>query len=168
MSRLTMHTSVQFSNSHHQTTRCHHIPQEIFAGTDRFVRNVCPLRCHGSCPTSLIFLITLRHASRYFELYSPDGCIEIAHTSRYTHKTGKSELCILATRKLLPGSLITELKGSMAKLTREDERAMKNNGTIRMDFSVIHSGQMKKNHLFLGPARFVNVSSFKLFICCTI
>lgn len=106
--------------------------------------------------------VTQRHASRYFELYSPDGCIEIAHTSRYTHKTGKSELCILATRQLVPGTLITELKGSMAKLTREDERAMKNNGTIRMDFSVIHSGQMKKNHLFLGPARFVNVSSCHL------
>lgn len=29
---------------------------------------------------------------------------------------------------------------------------------IRRDFSVIHSKQLKKNHLFLGPARFVNVS----------
>lgn len=56
------------------------------------------------------------------------------------------------------GTVITELKGSMAKLTREDEKEMKRNTDIRRDFSVIHSGQMKKNHLFLGPARFVNVS----------
>lgn len=99
-----------------------------------------------------------RHASRYFELYLPSGCIEIAHTSRYSHRTGKSDLCILATRFIATGTTITELKGSMAKLTREDEKEMKRNTDIRRDFSVIHSGQMKKNHLFLGPARFVNVS----------
>ncbi|KAF7970303.1 hypothetical protein HWV62_24438 [Athelia sp. TMB] len=96
------------------------------------------------------------HASRYFELYLPTGSIEISHTSRYTHRTGKSELCILATRYLPPGTVVTELKGSMAKLSRDDEKQMKRNTDIRRDFSVIHSGQMKKNHLFLGPARFVN------------
>ncbi|KAJ7217941.1 hypothetical protein GGX14DRAFT_438985 [Mycena pura] len=100
------------------------------------------------------------HASRYFELYHPSGCIEIAHTSRYAHHTGKSELCILATRNLAPGSVITELKGSMANLTDEEDRELKRtdlrNSDIRRDFSVIHSKQMKKNHLFLGPARFVN------------
>ncbi|KAI6121445.1 hypothetical protein F5141DRAFT_1211125 [Pisolithus sp. B1] len=83
------------------------------------------------------------HASRYFELYNPNGSIEIAHTSRYSHMTGKSELCILATRPLTPGVVIAELKD----LRTSD---------IRRDFSVIHSRQMKKNHLFLGPARFVN------------
>ncbi|KAJ6594012.1 hypothetical protein B0H19DRAFT_919803 [Mycena capillaripes] len=100
------------------------------------------------------------HASRYFELYHPSGCIEIAHTSRYSHHTGKSELCILATRNLAPGSVITELKGSMANLTDEEDKELKRtdlrNSDIRRDFSVIHSKQMKKNHLFLGPARFVN------------
>ncbi|KAM6502447.1 hypothetical protein JOM56_002424 [Amanita muscaria] len=99
------------------------------------------------------------HASRYFELYLPTGSIEIAHTSRYAHRTGKSELCILATRNLLPGAVITELKGSMANLTEDEDRELKrniNNGDVRRDFSVIHSKQMKKNHLFLGPARFVN------------
>lgn len=98
------------------------------------------------------------HASRYFELYLPTGSIEISHTSRYTHRTGKSELCILATRYMPLGTVVTELKGSMAKLSREDEKQMKRNTDIRRDFSVIHSGQMKRNHLFLGPARFVNVS----------
>ncbi|KAL0577311.1 histone lysine methyltransferase Set9 [Marasmius crinis-equi] len=100
------------------------------------------------------------HASRYFELYQPGGSIEISHTSRYSHRTGKSELCILATKILLPGSVITELKGSMANLTDEEDRELKRTGLensdIRRDFSVIHSKSMKKNHLFLGPARFVN------------
>ncbi len=107
------------------------------------------------------------HASRYFELYLPTGSIEIAHTSRYSHRTGKSELCILATRPLIVGAVITELKGSMADLTEEEDKELKRTDEgqqeggigIRRDFSVIHSKQLKKNHLFLGPARFVNVSS---------
>jgi histone-lysine N-methyltransferase SUV420H len=102
------------------------------------------------------------HASRYFELYNPAGSIEIAHTSRYSHHTGKSELCILATRNLAVGTVVTELKGSMANLTDEEDKELKRtdlrNSDIRRDFSVIHSKSMKKNHLFLGPARFVNVS----------
>ncbi|KAI0051838.1 hypothetical protein FA95DRAFT_1457446, partial [Auriscalpium vulgare] len=101
------------------------------------------------------------HASRYFELYLPTGSIEIAHTQRYSHRTGKSELCILATRALAPGAVL-ELKGSMADLTDDEEQDLKRTdrrhsyGGIRRDFSVIHSKQLKKNHLFLGPARFVN------------
>jgi len=58
--------------------------------------------------------------------------------------------------------VITELKGSLADLTDQEDRELKqaglDNPDIRRDFSVIHSKQMKKNHLFLGPARFVNVS----------
>ncbi len=51
----------------------------------------------------------------------------------------------------------------MANLTDDEDRELKRttgsrNCDIRRDFSVIHSKQMKKNHLFLGPARFVNVS----------
>ena len=73
-------------------------------------------------------------------------------------------MCILATRPLMPGQVITELKGSMADLTEEEDLELKRIGqgtdgvAIRRDFSVIHSKQLKKNHLFLGPARFVNVS----------
>lgn len=60
--------------------------------------------------------------------------------------------------------MITELKGSMADLSEEEDKELKrtgarNDGGTRRDFSVIHSRQMKKNHLFLGPARFVNVSN---------
>lgn len=58
--------------------------------------------------------------------------------------------------------VIAELKGSMAHLSKEEDKELKRtdlrNSDIRRDFSVIHSRQMKKNHLFLGPARFVNVS----------
>ncbi len=99
------------------------------------------------------------------ELYLPTGSIEIAHTERYSHRTGKSELCILSTRALAPGTVLSELKGSMADLTETDEVELKrtdrrnSQGGIRRDFSVIHSKQLKKNHLFLGPARFVNVST---------
>lgn len=111
------------------------------------------------------------HASRYLELYLPNGSIEIAHTSRYAHATGKSELCILATRPMAPGTVITELKGSMADLTDEEDRELKcatatGQSGIRRDFSVIHSKQLKKNHLFLGPARFVNVSRIRRLPSC--
>jgi len=48
----------------------------------------------------------------------------------------------------------------MANLTDAEDRELKRkdlrHSDIRRDFSVIHSKQMKKNHLFLGPARFVN------------
>lgn len=50
----------------------------------------------------------------------------------------------------------------MADLTDEEDRELKRTGSdeggVRRDFSVIHSKALKKNHLFLGPARFVNVS----------
>ncbi|KAF8530477.1 hypothetical protein BU17DRAFT_18782, partial [Hysterangium stoloniferum] len=101
------------------------------------------------------------HASRYFELYLPNGSIEISHTSRYSHRTGKSELCILATTPLKVGQVITDLKGSLAHLTAEEDEELKRTDVrgvsgIRRDFSVIHSNQKNKSHLFLGPARFVN------------
>lgn len=51
----------------------------------------------------------------------------------------------------------------MANLTDQEDRDLKKaglrSGDIRRDFSVIHSKSMKKNHLFLGPARFVNVGA---------
>ena len=65
----------------------------------------------------------------------------------------------------MPGAVVSELKGSMADLTDQEDKELKGTDLgrpesvgIRRDFSVIHSKQLKKNHLFLGPARFVNVS----------
>ncbi|TFK78433.1 hypothetical protein K466DRAFT_606989 [Polyporus arcularius HHB13444] len=59
--------------------------------------------------------------------------------------------------------VISELKGSMADLTEEEDKELKGANVgqaqgvgIRPAFSVIHSKQPKKNHLLLGPARFVN------------
>ncbi|KAG9006602.1 UTP-glucose-1-phosphate uridylyltransferase [Tulasnella sp. 427] len=102
------------------------------------------------------------HASRYLELYLPSGCIEIASTSRYTWKTGKKELCVLATVPLSVGQTVRELKGSLADLTaaedeelRRTDRRQSETGISR-DFSVIHSKQKRCSQLFLGPARFVN------------
>ena len=93
----------------------------------------------------------------------PGGCVEVAPTSRYTTRTGKSELCVIATRDIKSGTTIVDLKGSMADLTDEQDEALKNTGRakggIRKDFSVIYSASRGVNHLFLGPARFVNVSS---------
>ncbi|KAG8965846.1 Histone-lysine N-methyltransferase set9 [Tulasnella sp. 419] len=102
------------------------------------------------------------HASRYFELYLPSVCIEIASTSRYSWKTGKKELCILATVPLYPGQTVRELKGSLADLTSEEDEELRRTDRkrgetgISRDFSVIHSKQKRCNQLFLGPARFVN------------
>ncbi|KAJ7731472.1 hypothetical protein B0H14DRAFT_524317 [Mycena olivaceomarginata] len=97
------------------------------------------------------------HASRYFELYHLSGWIEIARTSRYTHRTGKPELCILATRALCPGTVIKALKGSLAPLSDDDDIYSTPSGSnVRNDFSIIRSEQMKKDYLLLGPARFVN------------
>jgi len=60
----------------------------------------------------------------------------------------------------------------MANLTEEEDKELKRtdlrNSDIRRDFSVIHSKQMKKNHLFLGPARFVNVSYFQFWVSAKI
>lgn len=98
------------------------------------------------------------HMSRYLELYLPGGSIEVAQTSRYSHKTGKSELCVIAVKPLKPGQTITDLKGSMADLTAEEDEELKEirGAGARRDFSVIFSHSRNVNHLFLGPARFVN------------
>jgi hypothetical protein len=49
----------------------------------------------------------------------------------------------------------------MADLTAEEDEALKEirGAGARRDFSVIFSHSRNVNHLFLGPARFVNVSA---------
>lgn len=78
----------------------------------------------------------------------------------------------MATRNLPVGAVVTELKGSMANLTDEEDKELKRtdlrNSDIRRDFSVIHSKSMKKNHLFLGPARFVNVGFVRCLMMCVL
>ncbi|KAF8322291.1 SET domain-containing protein, partial [Clavulina sp. PMI_390] len=100
------------------------------------------------------------HAYRYFTLYIPYGTVEIAHTSRYTFRTHKSELCVLALAPITAGSYITQLEGTMARLTADEDAALsmsKNNGYEgRKDFSVVQLAGSNQNMMFLGPARFVN------------
>lgn len=52
---------------------------------------------------------------------------------------------------------MADLDDAQERELKRTDRHLSQSG-IRRDFSVIHSRQMKKNHLFLGPARFVNVS----------
>ncbi|KAF8319590.1 uncharacterized protein EI90DRAFT_2903761, partial [Cantharellus anzutake] len=100
------------------------------------------------------------HAWRYFKLYIPTGSVEITLTKRYTHRTGKTELCVLATRDLYPGDYIEQLEGSLARLTSAEDAELsksKNNGLgSRKDFSVVQIMGGNSSMLFLGPARFVN------------
>ncbi|KAJ7651146.1 hypothetical protein FB45DRAFT_731006 [Roridomyces roridus] len=104
------------------------------------------------------------HASRYFGLYDSRGSIELAPTSRYTNPNNdlksksRSEIRVLATCTLLPGYTIPELKGSVAELTPDsaDEVDFKRTESLRDFSSVIRSSKTGKEHLFLGPARFVN------------
>lgn len=112
------------------------------------------------------------HAWRYFKLYIPFGAIEIAHTSRYTFRTKKSELCVLAIAPIPGGEYIEQLEGSMARLTPEEDtelsRTRADGYGSRRDFSVVQILGGNRSLLFLGPARFVNVCLLRLwlsFIC---
>lgn len=106
------------------------------------------------------------HAWRYFKLYIPYGSIEIAHTSRYTFRTKKSELCVLAIKPIPGGEYIEQLEGSMARLTTEEDaelsRTRADGYGSRRDFSVVQILGGNRSLLFLGPARFVNVGIFFL------
>ncbi|KAF9518101.1 hypothetical protein BS47DRAFT_1290088 [Hydnum rufescens UP504] len=100
------------------------------------------------------------HAWRYFKLYLPNGTVEIAHTARYTWRTGKTELCVLATAPIRGGEYIEELEGSMARLSPEEDadlsRSRDDGLGSRRDFSVVQVMGGNRSLLFLGPARFVN------------
>ncbi|KIY67181.1 hypothetical protein CYLTODRAFT_353821 [Cylindrobasidium torrendii FP15055 ss-10] len=153
------------------------IPEEVLAITRRYVKD-------GRNPaleeavTALLQLDAVKrylhhasqakvntfgtHASRYLALYDPSGSVEIAHTSRYSHRTGKSELCVLATRPLPAKFELKDLTGSLAVLTDEEDEELKRTNpgargtSVRRDFSVIFLENRNKSALFLGPARFVN------------
>lgn len=61
---------------------------------------------------------------------------------------------------LLLATISIKSTGSMADLTAEEDEELKEirGAGARRDFSVIFSHSRNVNHLFLGPARFVNVS----------
>jgi hypothetical protein len=114
--------------------------------------------------------------------------VEIGRTSRYNSITGKQELAIYATSFISEGTrLSSELRGGLAPLTAEEEaalgesdndemwevRALSNEssstsedevedqlpvGRAVKDFSTVWLQRVKRHAIFLGPARFMNVS----------
>lgn len=86
----------------------------------------------------------------------------MTETARYAQYTKKSELCVRATRDIKAGEWIEALEGALARLSADGERALttsrRNGYGNRRDFSVVQVYGMPHGMLFLGPARFVNVS----------
>lgn len=69
------------------------------------------------------------------------------------------DLAIRATKNYKAGDIIPFLKGSLADLTPEQDRDLREmrNG-LQSDFSVLMNERRRVFQLFLGPARFCNVS----------
>jgi hypothetical protein len=76
-------------------------------------------------------------------------------TMRYRAKTKKEEACVMSTRQWKPGDIIYSLRGTISCLTGADDNQLTVN---EADFSIMWSNRKNCYCLFLGPARFVNVS----------
>lgn len=80
----------------------------------------------------------------------------------------KSELCVRATRDIKAGEWIEALEGALARLSADGERSLTSSRRAgygnRRDFSVVQVYGMPHGMLFLGPARFVNVSYWLIFL----
>jgi histone-lysine N-methyltransferase SUV420H len=99
--------------------------------------------------------------------------IEIGRTSRYSHVTGKSELGVFATfdMKQRGVGLLHYISGDLAPFSDTDSAGdsdLHQTGDLlaagvqlevaKRDFSVVLSARLKAECVFLGTARFVNVS----------
>ncbi|RUS17849.1 hypothetical protein BC937DRAFT_89415 [Endogone sp. FLAS-F59071] len=96
----------------------------------------------------------VQHMKRYLSMYLPNAGYEISDTKRYS-TTERVEACVIATRDWQTGDEIRMCTGAIACLTPDDERTLLNG---HRDFSVMWSTRKGCSCLFLGPARFVNVS----------
>lgn len=96
----------------------------------------------------------------HFIRFSHQAGFEVSSTTRYT---GTMEACILATRDWTAGETVQCCSGAIVDLTKEDDAKLKSEGR---DFSVMVSTRKKCTCLFLGPARFMNVSSVCCISCC--
>jgi hypothetical protein len=109
----------------------------------------------------------MTHSYRYFRLWLPSAEVEVAETNRYKAHTQKSELCVRARRDIAAGEWIIPLEGALARLDASQEGALTNSRKagygLRRDFSVVQVYGFPHGMLFLGPARFVNVSSLPAF-----
>lgn len=91
-------------------------------------------------------------ADAYYIRFTHQAGFEVSSTTRYT---GTMEACILATRDWTAGEIVQYCSGAIVDLTKEDDAKLKSEGR---DFSVMVSTRKKCTCLFLGPARFMNVS----------
>lgn len=82
----------------------------------------------------------------------PNAGYEVSDTRRYT---GASEACIIATKDWAQGEKLKTCPGMIATLNPEEEARLRNSD---LDFSIMYSTRKKMPCLFLGPARFMNVS----------
>ena len=102
-----------------------------------------------------------RHLKRYLITLQPRSKVEIHTTDQYAGFSDRTQLAVFATRHIPSGTTLLELQGRRVALPVEwltDEDGAK--ARRRNDFSLIRSGRKGKNgdQLFLGTARFVNVS----------
>lgn len=97
-------------------------------------------------------MIRAKLVDAHFIRFSHQAGFEVSSTTRYT---GTMEACILATRDWEAGESVDCCSGAITELTKEDDAKLKSEGR---DFSVMVSTRKKCTCLFLGPARFMNVS----------
>ena len=93
-----------------------------------------------------------QHCKRFLNLYNFKSGVEVDRSERYSHKTGKVEAKVIATKKWYHGDEIKLLQGVNTDLTREEEEGLGGQD----DFSVMYSAKRKCSRLFTGPGRFVN------------
>lgn len=101
--------------------------------------------------SSTSLLAFTRHLKYYLSLYLPSCKFEICSTNQY-FSSSKPEACVIARESINAGEDITDLCGTIIKLSPKEER----NIGIGKDFSILHSSRLDSMCLFLGPARFVN------------
>ncbi|KAF9519869.1 hypothetical protein BS47DRAFT_1370597 [Hydnum rufescens UP504] len=99
------------------------------------------------------------HALRYLILYQCDCPVEIAQTYRYASRTGKGELCVLASQSIPAGHPIHHLQGSLAPLSLKQETILESDLATGRDFGIIRLNG--RSFLLLGPVRFVNIIRVK-------
>lgn len=88
----------------------------------------------------------------------PNAGYEIADTKRYGGAGRRVEACVMVTKDWNFGDELRLCTGMIAHLDSRQERDLKKASSNNRDISVMWSSRKQCHCLFLGPARFVNVS----------